>query len=517
MNQPLSALIVDDENVPRKILMDYVPWTDLGFHHVLEADDGSSAFDIALIHKPNLIISDIKMPDMDGIRLAELVREQLPLCRFVLLSGYSDKQYFKSAIKLKVAEYLEKPIDLQEVTRVIKDIAEELLREDQLSDTPAAYSEQQLVLELMDPADSHPEILKRLYEMKPLFSPYAPCYTAVIKLNGVHEREKISNLFTMLKDALSPVHDYCLWTIQGDDSCIVHGTSALLEHKKSVEASLQQFIENAYKYTGKHSIFITVGETVHSIFDLHHSYQSAISLLKKHFFKGGRGIVWHSLYEGKTYTLDKAIVSRLEKYLRDAETDLAKSLISQAGTEMKMCELTDHEYIRSVFCQFAYSLVSAADSRNIPLTHERNEHILFRIARHTTLDDLIQDMLVTIDDYQEQLHYSDSCLNSLERLNKYVYEHYCDDDISITSIADHLNLTSTYLCLIFKRSTNKTINQHITALRMTKAKELLKNPHLRLQDVAQQIGYKDVKYFTKVFSNTYGVRPKQYQESQIHG
>lgn len=517
MNHPLSALIVDDENYPRKILVDYIPWNDLGFNHVLEADDGSSALDIAISHKPNLIISDIKMPDMDGIRLAELVREQLPLCRFVLLSGYSDKQYFKSAIKLKVAEYLEKPIDLQEVTSVVRDIAEELLQEDRKSDTSAEFSEQRLALELLEPEHSDTEIPDRLYAVKPLFSPYEPCYTAIIKLSGGHEREMLSQLLTMLRDDLSQVNAYCLWAVQGDDFCIVHGTSALLEHKKAVETCLQQTLENAYKFIGRHSIFITIGETVRSIFDLHHSYQSAMSTMKRHFFRGGQSVIWHSNHEGKTYSLDKAMLSRLEKHLRDADTDQAKSLIRQAGAEMKMCENTNHKYIRSVFCQFAYLLVNAADSRNIPLTHESNEHILYRIAKHRTLDELIEDMLITIDDYQEQLHQSDSCLSSLERLNKYVYEHYCDEDISITSIAANLNLTSTYLCLIFKRSRNKTINQHITALRMSKAKDLLKEPHLRIQDVAGQVGYKDVKYFTKVFTTTYGVRPKQYQESQIHG
>lgn len=516
MNHPLSALIVDDETHPRKILKDFVPWDELGFSQVLEADGGASALDIALYHKPHLIISDIKMPDMDGILLAEAVRKQLPLCRFILLSGYSDKQYLKSAIKLKVEHYLEKPIDLQEVTSAVKGIAEELQYADQEAEMSAEMAEQWLGISLLDPENAGVDMLQKLASLRPQFLPEEPCFTAVIKLAGMEIGGKSDALSAMLRESLAELQSGCLLAFKAEDCIVVHGTSASLDFKKAVEAALRQFSETAYRYYGRYTAFIAIGDTVSSATDLHRSYQTAAAAMKKHFFRGGRGLVWHSSHAGKVYNPDPSVLSRLEKLLLSGELEQAKQLLLQTGAMMRGCEHTEPEVIRSVFFRMAYLVVSAADTRNLPAVHERSDQLVYRIARHLTLDDLLGDMLGVLDFFEEQLRASDSSLDSLARLNKYVYDHYCDEDISIASIAENLNLTSTYLCLLFKRSTGKTINQHITALRMTRAKELLKQPGRKVHEVAGLVGYRDVKYFTKVFAGAYGLRPKQYQESRSH-
>lgn len=118
----LTVLIADDETIPRNTLKEHLPWDRLGVAKVVLASDGQEAVEQARLYRPDIVISDVKMPHLNGLEVAAAVREFLPTCQFIFLSGYTDKEYFKGAIKLKAASYVEKPIDLEEVTAAIQDV-----------------------------------------------------------------------------------------------------------------------------------------------------------------------------------------------------------------------------------------------------------------------------------------------------------------------------------------------------------------------------------------------------------
>ena len=122
----LTVLIADDETMPRITLRDYLPWGDFSVDKVVLASDGQEALELAKEHHPDIIISDMKMPHLNGLELAAAVRDFLPSCQFIFLSGYTDKEYLKGAIKLKAASYVEKPIDLDEITNAIREVVADL-------------------------------------------------------------------------------------------------------------------------------------------------------------------------------------------------------------------------------------------------------------------------------------------------------------------------------------------------------------------------------------------------------
>lgn len=121
-----SVLVADDEKMPREILRDRLPWEELRVDRVDAAEDGAQALEMARAHRPDIIISDVKMPRMNGLELAGAVREMYPDCQFIFLSGYTDKEYLKGAIKLRAASYVEKPIDLEEIAAVLRQVTAEL-------------------------------------------------------------------------------------------------------------------------------------------------------------------------------------------------------------------------------------------------------------------------------------------------------------------------------------------------------------------------------------------------------
>lgn len=124
-----SVLIVDDEAMPRTVLQKHIPWGELSVSNVYLATDGTEAVEQARRFRPEIIISDIRMPRLNGLEMAAAVREFLPACQFIFLSGYSDKEYLKSAIKLRAVNYVEKPLDLEEITAAVREVTTQLKRE----------------------------------------------------------------------------------------------------------------------------------------------------------------------------------------------------------------------------------------------------------------------------------------------------------------------------------------------------------------------------------------------------
>lgn len=123
-----TVLIADDEAMPRTVLKEHIPWEELSVTQVHLATDGEEAVEQARRFRPEIIISDIKMPRRNGLEMAAAVREFLPACQFIFLSGYSDKEYLKGAIRLRAACYVEKPLDLSEITAALREVTAELLR-----------------------------------------------------------------------------------------------------------------------------------------------------------------------------------------------------------------------------------------------------------------------------------------------------------------------------------------------------------------------------------------------------
>ena len=117
----LNILIVDDEKKTRDGLVKHIPWNKLGNFTLYEAENGLQAIEKAKEIHPDIVISDIRMPKMDGIEFAKQLRELYPQCKIIFFSGYSDKEYLKSAISLKAISYIEKPMDIDEISAVIKE------------------------------------------------------------------------------------------------------------------------------------------------------------------------------------------------------------------------------------------------------------------------------------------------------------------------------------------------------------------------------------------------------------
>ena len=185
-----TVLIADDEAMPRTVLQKYIPWEELSVTSVYLATDGEEALEQARRVRPQIIISDIKMPHLSGLEMAAAVREFLPECQFVFLSGYSDKEYLKGAIRLKAANYVEKPLNLEEITAALREITTQLLRQAKPTaeelffqgghspDKPlntSVFGDEETVLDQLDQQIRHNKKEEALFALKSLYERTSRC------------------------------------------------------------------------------------------------------------------------------------------------------------------------------------------------------------------------------------------------------------------------------------------------------------------------------------------------------
>ena len=116
----ICILIAEDEPYTRDLLVHYIPWEQLGISQIWEAGNGQTALDLALQHKPDIVLSDIRMPKLNGIELAKAIRKEDKNCRFIFLSAYTDREYLKSAIQIRVVSYVEKPVNIPEIKQAVE-------------------------------------------------------------------------------------------------------------------------------------------------------------------------------------------------------------------------------------------------------------------------------------------------------------------------------------------------------------------------------------------------------------
>ena len=250
----MRALIVDDESDSREGLRDFIPWAELGVGNVYLATNGIEAYQMSRQVKPDIIISDIRMPKMDGIAFIEKVRKLLPSSKFILMSAYSDKSYLMSAIEFQVINYVEKPINITEMTVAIKTAVDMINSERSMLSIVQGNTDllQKIALRLTEPQFSMQEMIKDLDRTKPDFLT-TKCYCTVLvktSLGKSQTNKRINADMEMdaLKESFSATFTCCLLARSDNNCFIVHVCDKMIAN----ELNLQKLLQKATSVTFLH-------------------------------------------------------------------------------------------------------------------------------------------------------------------------------------------------------------------------------------------------------------------------
>jgi two-component system response regulator YesN len=493
----VKVAIVDDEPVIRKSLSSLVEWKKINCEVVFTATDGIEALDKIKTIIPDLIISDVRMPRMDGITLATHLRRELPFCKIVLLSAYSDKQYLLSAISLKVMQYIEKPISIPEFQEQIGKIAREICT--QSIETPIENSIQikQEILQIITNSKNHDLVEKLKYNY-----PYHFKWNAIGKFQLVlfflgHEINEQNDLLIRMHQEIFSVQKKIISSdsIMGfvsNDNFLLLGHEISSKEISNLSVCIKKFFldENIYVSETDSEIFSNLNKAINIV-------EKTMEISKWRFYFG--------YDKNLTYEYCREIS---QKPVFDTQNEIDyrdKSKLSVLFSDIRTKQYRNIKEIQGYLYDIYQQMTLWSVNKNTVTERNFNCLILKEVESLLLYEIHVQDF--------PEIQNKKLSMN-VDKAISYILWNYQNSNLSISMIAEELQLTEHYLCAIFKKDTGVTINKFITAARLEKVKRLLLTTNKKMFEIAADVGFSEANYLSAIFKKNFGISPSEYLKHQ---
>lgn len=525
----IKLLLVDDESVTRNGLMKHIPWGELGVDIVRDAKDGIEALETAERFQPDIIVSDIKMPGMEGIKFCEMIRERYPDCKIIFISGYSNKRYLKAAIEISALSYVEKPINIDEMKEAVRKavalcLESEKKRADDLNINRVVHEnlpflKQKIILELIRRKHDTEKILKDLEFINAGFDTDGLFGVMVVKIDiaggtANEDDSSVQNAVLEIVDGyLPPMGHISALKDKG------HAVVILSPGKPDIKDELGGFFKDVLcsvnsRFMGEVRLFCAVGENVGGIDRIYESYNTAVVAMQKLFYSGYDRMVFSDVHTVKAPpVIDESIVDPFSRLLTEYKEDDAVALVENFCRDLKRHGFEQVNNIKNILFKLALVLFNEAESMRVDLNEANpgSKYLWDIISSFQTLDEIEEYLVSGIRSTFRKTGDLSMQGRTVNEVVRYIRENY-HRDLTIKILADHVFLTPTYLSYLFKRMTGKTVSEYITQTRIEKSKEYLINKRLKLFEVAKCVGYSDPNYYAKTFKKMIGLNPSEYRD-----
>ncbi len=517
----MKILIVDDEKLTREGIIASIDWGKLGILEIYEADDGINGIKLGKLHKPDIIISDVRMPRMNGIEMIKELRKEIPIASIILMSGYSDREYLKEAIRLKVISYVEKPIDAIELEASIKNAIEtQLLHvKNQITiDTHLKYRQSKLALQVIytGSKELYLDYTKQFQDLGYPIKPTTEFTTIIITLKTAISsilEQNINEIYYVIDEIAKKYRANNILAIKNDEYIILH----LFSNNKISEYMIQNICNSISVYLKKsYQYFIAVGKTVHGIRNISESYNSAVLLLQSSFFYEYNSIIVSEASATTPTTFNQSDFSRYTEALNEQNKEEVLEIVTSLFHNHKNNQHILPTYVKDLYYNLFLILFQTASNLHITIFYNENSAtILDYISRNNSLSELNQLLLDKINLLFSSLEEATNDNVTVYAIKEFISKNYRNEQLSVKDISEHVYLSSSYVCTLFKNETGKTLNQYLTEFRLEKAKKLLMDSRCKISDISAKVGYSDGNYFGKTFKKLVGLSPSEYRERFI--
>lgn len=541
-----KLLIVDDEPTVRFGLRSYFNWSSYGIEVIGEADDGDVAFEVIEKEQPDIVLTDVRMPKMDGITLSRHIHAGYPRTKIIFVSGHDDADYLKSALKVSAVDYIFKPVNLEELSAVIRRVvshldaerAEHRFKVDMQSKLKEGMPllREKFLLSLIStgaPRQGLGERLQFLGLNLPLTAVYWVIVISVDDLAEVTGSRSETDQQLLWYSVLNICQELIGQHLTGyafehrigefvgilrenpEDGGAADNAEALLELAGDILGNLEKWL--------KISVTIGISERVTGLPGLVHSYKQAREAADHKWYLGKNRIITMDSLENPesepaSFTrYDPDHSEQLLSALKAADPDRMREVLDQLFTDLNRGRRDGLKYGRNICLQIVLAvgqllLELNAGSPELEAAEARLWETLFEQETLGEMRELIEAHLSSVCARIREKR-TGKVANLIERVREIIKQRYADGALTVTDIGKEVYLTPTYVSLLFKQETGQTINEFLTQIRVEKAKELLRDPQYKFYDICYAIGYTDPSYFTKLFKKATGVTPSAYRDS----
>lgn len=542
----LKIFLAEDEVIVRETIKRMIPWENLGFELVGEAADGEMALPLLIRQQPDLLITDIKMPFMDGLTLARLAKKEVPGLKVVILSGYDDFNYAKQAINIGVEDYLLKPITKNALIERLTEIRSRYEDEKTQREYYEKFHREMQAYEKNSSRDFFEALVSGSLDMMEVYKRaeklgldiVAESYNVLIFTMNCNEDfsgqregyssweaeslEMLEKFFTGHPFAMlfrSNVFSYGV-LIKGEKNSIRENTRICVEEIRKIFDRKEDNKE----------WFVAVGESVERLSQIQKSYHSASRAFSQRYLYDGK-----VLYYDEMLAMEKKDVTNDDsEYLQKVDVNALNPTILQKFLSNGLLEETENfvqDYFYAigqepmesvvfrsyVILNVRFSVLSflkelGCDTKTLEL--EDTEEILAESGRNMESTIAYAEKLVSQAIQLRDRNSGNKNRSILKTAVDFIDQHYMEEDMSLNKAANVANVSANHFSALFSQNMGQTFIEYLTSLRMDKAKEYLRCTGMRSSEIAGEVGYKDAHYFSYLFKKTQGMTPSDYRKAR---
>ena len=544
----LKFFLAEDEVVVRETIKRMIPWEELGFELVGEAADGEMALPLLIRQQPDLLITDIKMPFMDGLTLARLAKKEIPGLKVVILSGYDDFNYAKQAIGIGVEDYLLKPITKNALIERLSEIRSRYEHEKTQKEYYEKFQREMQAYEKNSSRDFFEALVGGSMDMMEVYK-----RAEKLGLDIVAEAYNVL-IFTMNcdEDFSGQRDEYSSWEAEslellenffaGHSSAMLFRSNIfsygvlLKGQRETIEENTRACVDEIRKILsrqdGRREWFLAVGQSVERLSQIQKSYHTASRAFSQRYLYD-ENILYYDEMEtmehpgGQAETEDNA-------YLQKVDVNALNPAILQKFLSNGLQEETEN-FVKDYFYAIGQEPMESLVFRNYVILNVRFSVISFIKGLGCDTNEMesadTEEVLAESGKNMESaIAYAKKMISQaieirdqnsgnknrsiLKTAVDFIDSHYMDEEISLNTVANVANVSSNHFSALFSQNMGQTFIEYLTTLRMNKAKELLRCTGMRSSEIAGEIGYKDAHYFSYLFKKTQGMTPSDYRKAR---
>lgn len=538
----LKVFLVEDESIVREGLKKNIPWQEYGYQFMGEASDGEMALPMIRKIRPDVLITDIKMPFMDGLALSQIVTQEIPDIRIIIISGYDEFEYAQRAIRVGVEQYLLKPITRGGLRKVLLEIREKIETEKEQKNYLETFQNEMKEYEdysrrsFLEKVFGGVLSVQQIYEEAAKLSLEldAPCYNLVLlslqtkhrnpeiavrEPEGINQvREALLRFFMRFPEYLAFRWNISLYGI------LIKGETERMEELE------QRCISNIEKICKEEEFsmewYAAIGRPVERLSLLPECYTKVNHILAHRFFNPQQHILTEKdaveFLPGKDTksfeSVDSAKVNPeiIQGFLREGKQeeieDFVNGYLAGVKDALESRLFRDYLLLNVRFTTVNYMEILGISKEEL-LAEDDNEKVREVSVNSRDIYGYIQELLeraLILRDRESENQGKKVLKKGLE----YIEENFSEDTLSLNSVAGAIGVSGNYFSSVFSQEMQMTFIEYVTKKRMDKAKKLLRQSEMHSGDIAAEVGYKDPHYFSFVFKKTVGCTPREYRNGK---
>lgn len=536
-----KLLIVEDEPLIRAGMKHYFAWDELGITSIMEAENGRTGIEIALQEEPDLIITDIRMPEINGMDMIERLRDRLPDTVFIILTGYNEFAYAQRAIRLGVVhDFLIKPLIYEESLKTINSCIAKLQAKRELKEQKARLEKaaqehkvllgSQLIKRMLEDASAvNEEAIREVCGFASNRYVYHPFVVAAIPRSVPSNRSSLrKTVEDLLTSVLNTIHNTAQQKklLLRFDKTKIYALAILDDYAGApITPAVTNRLETQLREAGYGlpcALYMSVGTVLQDMTSISNELLRTEKALLRRFFQP-EGFVFSvdalaTSTKDSHFTLDESDKQRLLRNLENGDFAVTTAFMHRLASEARdRSPSTSHDRFLAYIQELVSLVLRFAHKHEIPVNGVYSDKVLTLAfvddfpSVETMFDWLAEWMNHVSEVFYERNRASGSADNRIfEKIEKYIQDNI-DQDITLQMVADRYFYNPSYLSRLFKTKLNKNYMTFVTELRIEYAKQCLLQPKLSVADVCTMCGYKSYKHFVQTFKRVTNMSPTDYR------